>query len=165
MRILTYKRTHIGDPDEEGRFGINGCMGKVRGYNFEAVIGVGGIGAQPRSCGIDCKINWVGITPKCSQHQDNGTLVLTFEHFILLESNGPLLHTIAPNLARRMYENGARILLTGYSEEEKAEAVLIINWARDAIPNQAIITAIFPPQNGDDCRQKCGTKKLKTRCK
>ncbi len=29
LRILTYKRTHIGDPDSIGQFGINDCMGRV----------------------------------------------------------------------------------------------------------------------------------------
>ena len=42
MRTLIYKRTHPGDPDEKGRFGICDCMGRVRAWDFEAVIGVGG---------------------------------------------------------------------------------------------------------------------------
>jgi hypothetical protein len=44
MRTLVYKRTHNGDPDAEGRFGIHDCMGQVRSYGYEAVIGVGGVG-------------------------------------------------------------------------------------------------------------------------
>ena len=64
MRILTYKRTHVGDPDEHGRVGIYGCMGRVRNYGFDAVIGIGGIEREPKSFGIDRKINWVGINPK-----------------------------------------------------------------------------------------------------
>jgi len=43
MRILIYKRTHTGDPDLKGRFGIHDCMGRVRDYDYDAVIGVGGI--------------------------------------------------------------------------------------------------------------------------
>lgn len=42
MRTLVYKRTHNGDPDAEGRFGIHDCMGQVRGYGYEAVIGWAG---------------------------------------------------------------------------------------------------------------------------
>jgi hypothetical protein len=42
MNTLVYKRTHTGDPDESGIFGIHDCMGQVRGWNFGAVIGVGG---------------------------------------------------------------------------------------------------------------------------
>ncbi|WP_157662703.1 hypothetical protein [Sulfuriferula sp. AH1] len=86
MRILTYKRTHTGDPDNNGSFGINGCMGQVRGYAFEAVIGVGGIGAEPRAYGIDRKINWVGINPKPSRHQVNGAPIISFEHFFCLNT-------------------------------------------------------------------------------
>ena len=46
LRILVYKRTHVGDPDVAGRFGINHCMGSVRGYHYDAVIGVGGMGRE-----------------------------------------------------------------------------------------------------------------------
>ena len=35
MRILTYKRTHTGDPDHLGRFGVNDCMGGVRNLRFD----------------------------------------------------------------------------------------------------------------------------------
>jgi len=38
MRILIYKRTHIGDPDAKCQFGNQGCMGRVRGFAFDAVI-------------------------------------------------------------------------------------------------------------------------------
>lgn len=51
MRILIYKRTHVGDPDDSGRFGLYNCMGRVRGYDFDAVIGVGGIGNEEREAG------------------------------------------------------------------------------------------------------------------
>ncbi|MBK1888457.1 hypothetical protein Undi14_00320 [Undibacterium sp. 14-3-2] len=140
-------------------------MGQVRGYHFDAVIGVGGIGTDPRADRIDRKINWVGINPKPTKNQVNGAPVISFEYFILLEQDGPLLHVIAPKLARRMYENGVRILITGYSEEEKAEAVSIINWARKANHKQVGITAIQPSPNVGDCSTGCGTKKSKGGCK
>jgi hypothetical protein len=57
MKTLVYKRTHNGDPDVEGRFGIHDCMGQVRGYGFEAVIGVGGVGDEPEAWGIAGKLN------------------------------------------------------------------------------------------------------------
>ena len=63
MRTLIYKPTHPGDPDRQGRFGIEDCMGHVRRWGFEAVIGVGGIGAESRSHGRDGKVNWIGIGP------------------------------------------------------------------------------------------------------
>ena len=46
MRVLIYKRTHTGDPDENGWFGHLGCMGKVRCSDFQAVIGIGGMGIE-----------------------------------------------------------------------------------------------------------------------
>lgn len=47
MRILAYKRTHTGDPDANGVFGVNDCMGRVRSLEFDAVIGVGGLVRSP----------------------------------------------------------------------------------------------------------------------
>lgn len=45
MRTLIYKRTHSGDPDSEsGVFGNHDCMGSVKGWQYDAVIGIGGIG-------------------------------------------------------------------------------------------------------------------------
>lgn len=118
MRILIYKRTHVGDPNEDGRFGLYNCMGRVRGYDFDAVIGVGGIGKEPKSFGIDQKINWVGINPTKKRSLSGSGTVVTFENFLLLDEHGPLLETLAPALAKRMYEGGARILLDDYSELE-----------------------------------------------
>jgi hypothetical protein len=51
MRGLIYKRTHDDDP-EDGVFGVYDCMTSVRSWNFDAVIGVGGIGKQPTGLGI-----------------------------------------------------------------------------------------------------------------
>src|SRR5438309_4612758 len=129
MRILTYKRTHVGDPDHLGRFGLYDCMGRVRNYGFDAVIGVGGIGKEPKSFGIARKINWVGINPTRKSRPSGSGSVVTFENFLLLDELGPLLETLAPALAKRMYEEGARILLKGYSELERAEAAAILQWS------------------------------------
>ncbi len=61
MRTLIYKRTHSGDPDHAGWFGVNDCMGRVRAWSFEAVIGVGGTGREARREGIARNLTWVGI--------------------------------------------------------------------------------------------------------
>ena len=126
MRILTYKRTHTGDPDPTGQFGINNCMGRVRNWSFDAVIGVGGIGSEPRSYGIDGRVTWVGRDPSWNPHPLGHGQIVTFESFALFEQTGPLLSSIAPYLARRMYEKGARILLKDYSQEEQAEAEALL---------------------------------------
>lgn len=68
MRILIYKRTHVGDPSIERQFGNEGCMGRIRGFALDAVIGVGGISGQPTRQGIALKINWVGRHPRKSKN-------------------------------------------------------------------------------------------------
>lgn len=130
MRILTYKRTHVGDPDVNGRFGINMCMGRIRDYEYDAVIGVGGIGPEPTSERIARKINWVGVGPKRHAVPGKRASEVTFECFLFLEQEGPPLESIAPNLAARLYERGARLLLDGYSEEEQREAEAVIEWSK-----------------------------------
>src|SRR4051812_46355351 len=62
-RVLIYKRTHIGDPNSQGDFGCHDCMGRIRGYTYDAVIGIGGSSCEPRSQGIDGRITWVGVGP------------------------------------------------------------------------------------------------------
>jgi hypothetical protein len=65
MRTLIYKRTHTGDPDPTtGVFGNHDCMGSVRGWQFDAVIGVGGVGREPKSHRIAGKLTWIGINPE-----------------------------------------------------------------------------------------------------
>jgi len=153
MRILTYKRTHIGDPDATGRFGVYDCMGRVRDYAFDAVIGVGGIGIEPRTSGIDRRINWVGIYPKREVTSSGRGQVVTFEWFLLLEGQGPLLESLAPQLARRMYEGGARLLLHCYSELEFEEAKAILNWSQQ----QKQPKEICLPRTNDksSCAKRC----------
>jgi hypothetical protein len=132
MRILTYKRTHTGDPDANGVFGINDCMGRVRSFAYDAVIGIGGIGAEPRGIEINGKITWVGVYPTKSLDEWIAPKV-TFQRFILFDANGPQLHSLAPSLAKRMYQGKARYLLSGYSDSEQAEAEQVVKWAMEAI--------------------------------
>lgn len=136
MRILTYKRTHIGDPDPTGRFGIYDCMGRIRLLNFNTVIGVGGVGAEPRSHGIDRRDNWVGVGATKQWRPEGPGVVVTFEEFRLLEEQGPPLQELAPLLAMRMYEGRVRFLLDGYTLEEEAGAEAVIEWAlsQPAVP-------------------------------
>jgi hypothetical protein len=150
MRILTYKRTHVGDPDQYGRFGIYDCMGRVRNYAFDAVIGVGGIGQEPKSFGIDRKINWVGINPKRKLSVGGKGVEVTFKKFLRLEEDGPLLETLAPSLARRMYDGGARILLKNYNNRERREANAILRWSLNQKPRK-----IGRSKNARGCHGRC----------
>jgi hypothetical protein len=115
MQTLIYKRTHSGDPDPEtGVFGNHDCMGSVRAWKFDAVIGVGGIGSEPTNHGIAGRLTWVGIGPKRllgEPDQSNGRGPrLRFEHFLYLGESGPLLRDQYPTLASRMYNKKVRVL-------------------------------------------------------
>jgi hypothetical protein len=101
-------------------------MGRVRNWDFDAVIGVGGTGEEPRANGIDCRVTWVGLGPTWSAHPQGYGVVVTFDHFKLLDAKGPSLQALAPLLARRMYERKARVLLKSYSSVEKLEAEALI---------------------------------------
>jgi hypothetical protein len=79
MRVLVDKRTHFGDPDESGRFGVFDCIGTVRDRDDEAVIGIGGRGAEALRFVI------AGI--------------ITFEHIVDFGQIGPKFAVVAPRLA------------------------------------------------------------------
>jgi hypothetical protein len=129
VKVLIYKRTHTGDPDVKGRFGINDCMGTIRNLAFDAVIGVGGTGKEPQAYAIDQKVNWIGINPT-RQRGPRGVRadIVTFEKFALFDERGPLLSLLAPNLARRMYA-GRRFIFKSISSVEHAEALEILKLA------------------------------------
>ncbi len=63
-KTLVYKRTHRGDPDDRQIFGIADCMGQVRGYNFDSVIGVGGSSPDPGHEDIAGRVTWIGLNPQ-----------------------------------------------------------------------------------------------------
>ena len=129
MKILIYRRTHKGDPDQQGRFGINGCMGGVRGYGYDAVIGVGGTGDEPRAEGLSLKVNWVGRYPRKRPNpvDPRGPLVSFLRgNFRLMEDRGPLLSDISPLLAEAVYGRQRRFLFTSIRGKLAAEARRVI---------------------------------------
>ena len=137
MRTLVYKRTHKGDPDETGCFGIYDCMGDIRSWDFEAVIGIGGMGPEAKSEGIDRKINWIGTgarrTPSsCGPSRP----LITFDHFILWDAEGEELRDTAPSLAGRMYSPHApRFVLYGFNGLELKEISRLLAMAKNARPS------------------------------
>jgi len=144
MRILVYKRTHIGDPDESGCFGIHSCMGQVRERDLDAVIGVGGVGSEPVQEGIDKKLTWIGIGPKRVGVADDGHPLLAFEQFYLKDEKGPLLGDKAPKLAKRMFaENGPRSVMVDADDEMKS----ILQLAKRAQPSPALLEQV-PKRKG-----------------
>lgn len=113
MRTLIYKRTHNGDPDPlTGEFGCNDCMGSVRGWQFDAVIGIGGIGAQSRRHGLAGRLTWIGIGARKIDDPDRPWAPrVRFRHFWYKGERGPLLTMCYPALAQRMYDGYVRVLM------------------------------------------------------
>jgi len=148
MRILIYKRTHIGDPDpEHGIFGEADCMGKVRGYEFDAVVGIGGISREPRAAGIARKLTWVGIGAHKWGDDPKKRLVTFVDHFWCPDKTGPYLNNIAPKLAVYIFDTNRRLFvreLRGkwpYSESDRdleaidQEIIKILALAESAGPS------------------------------
>lgn len=104
VNTLIYKRTHEGDPSELGIFGCHDCMGKIRGYDFDSVIGVGGKKPDKGYENIAFKINWVGLNPEKIGDHKRGPL-LSFKHFCFYGDEGADLKTLAPEIFKYMFEN------------------------------------------------------------
>lgn len=104
LRTLVYKRTHRGDPDDSGIFGVNDCMGEVRRWDFDAVIGVGGGRPDRGHEDIARKVNWVGIGSRDVGNGARGPR-LAFDLFYRFDEIGPDLKKLAPRLFRYMFED------------------------------------------------------------
>jgi hypothetical protein len=120
MRVLTYKRTHTGDPDARGIFGSSDCMGSVRDLAFDAVVGIGSLSPWRDDEAIAGKITWIGVGPHRSRGSWRGAQV-SFDRFLLLDGEGPKVAELAPALAQRFYVRNARWMLRSYSPREKQE--------------------------------------------
>ncbi len=153
MRTLVYKRTHNGDPSTEGEFGCNGCMGRVRSWDYEAVIGVGGQSDEPEKEGIALKLTWIGIGPhKTSVHGMDDPIV-TFDHFLYYGTEGPELRSLAPHLADLMYVKKARNVMS-FNTDEQADVDKLLALAKDSDPSRAIATA---PEISQVCKLRPST--------
>ena len=134
MTTLIYKRTHTGDPDPvTGVFGCDGCMGCIRGWRFDNVIGIGGIGERVEH-GLKGKLTWIGLG---AQKNDSSKAPrLTFDHFLYLGDSGKLLRNIAPHLAVRVYDRNTRATTDfSFLPEERAEIARILDMARASGPS------------------------------
>jgi hypothetical protein len=146
MKILVYRRTHKGDPDDVSKtFGINDCMGPVRGWNYDAVIGIGGAKPWPNDKGIKERVTWVGIGPIRADATPNDIArmkrddpnfkgfrapLIKFEKFVIFDENGPPVEGNYPSLHRHMFIEG-RIprAATNFAPEIQSELEAIIKWA------------------------------------
>jgi hypothetical protein len=133
MRTLVYKRNHNGDPDPAtGQFGCNGCMGQIRGYNFKAVIGIGGTGILAKKAGIAERLTWIGVDPKPVGYHKDGHPVLAFTRYWYKGEKGPLLKKVARYLARRMYANDLHFVIDDFSEDELKDIKRLLRLAKSA---------------------------------
>ena len=83
---------------------------------------------------IDGRVTWIGIGPHKTTAKDPRGPLVTFDHFVLFDERGPLLHEHAPRLARHMYEGRVRVLFNPSPEEAK-EIAGLLRLARKAPPS------------------------------
>jgi hypothetical protein len=119
MRILVYKQTHLGDPDQGGAWWH--CKGDLRLADYDAVIGIGGHGPEPRGWGIAGKVTWIGIGPHARYR------VVRFENYRNFGNNGPLVKDKLGTLVRRMTKARHKMI----QDEEEAET-FVEKFAGDA---------------------------------
>lgn len=157
MTTLVYKRTHPGDPGEDGVFGNEGCMGRVRGYDFDAVIGVGGIGSEAKSYRIDGKINWIGIGAHVVGTCFRGYPQIAFEHFALFEDLGEPISSRAKELERRFcHQKAPRYALNDFGKKELAEINLLLESVKNSPPSKGLF--------GTMRARKCCSKPSRKKC-
>jgi len=131
-RTLIYKRTHRGDPDDRGIFGIHDCMGQVRGWELGSAIGVGGSVPDPGHEDIAGKVTWIGLGPEIVGRTARGPL-LRFRWFRRFDEIGPKLKILAPILFAHMFvDRHVRALLSqNLQEAEKEEVKRILRWGEE----------------------------------
>jgi len=129
LATLIYKRTHRGDPGPDGIFGIHDCMGQIRDWDFDSVIGIGGLNPDEGHEGIAERINWIGLGALRANAPAGmrGSLVW-FKNFLLLDYDGPLLSEVAPKLFKYMFiDKHVRAVLSqslGLEAQREIEAVI-----------------------------------------
>lgn len=152
MSYLIYRRTHPFDPNRQGVFGCQDCMGNVRNWNYQVVVGVGGFGAEPRSWGMEGRLNWVGINKREGPvHPKRGVPKYTFEYFVLLEHKGPYFAAMCPRLAERLYGTPGRASFRHFRAHELAELKKLVTWAkRKAGPTKHYVADGVPDAPPED---------------
>jgi hypothetical protein len=131
-RVLIYKRNHTGDPDSNGIFGCGDCMGRIRGYRYDAVIGIGVSDPWPGHEGIASRISWVGVGPRrIGIHRNRGAPLIRFDRWKVFNSGGKVLRSFAPHLATHFYAKHRRYFFSdGLSDDIQREIGRILRLAR-----------------------------------
>ncbi len=142
MATLVYKMTHSGDPDSDlGCWGVSDCMGQVRGYDFDAVIGIGGLSWWTDQTSRAGELIWIGLEPQPILGGKRGPQ-LTFKHFRYFRVGELMLSEIAPKLNKAMCRR--RFMLHGFSKNENQDIKDILKLAKRAKPS-----AIYPAHPTD----------------
>jgi hypothetical protein len=111
-------------------------MGQIRGWKYDAVIGVGGIGKEAKRTSLKGKLTWIGIGAQKSG--DAKRPRVTFDRFLYYGETGPNLRSLAPALARRMYDRNVRATTDRrFSAKERLEVQNILNRAKAALSSAA----------------------------
>ena len=104
MATLVYKMTHKGDPDHaRGFWGVEDCMGRIRDYDFDAVIGIGGLTWWKRETSRAGEVVWIGIEPQKVPVQGKRGPLVRFAHFHYFLEGELMLSEIAPVLEKSMH--------------------------------------------------------------
>lgn len=170
MKILIYKRTHKGDPDERGIFGINDCMGRIRDYDYDAVIGIGGKAPWNDDQDIKYKVNWVGLEPKWINAEGKRADCVVFSHFELYEEKGMDIEENFPNLFRYMYDTQKRFEISSELPGDVLEEVQqILKFVEKSKPSKEYSIEKIELDNNDELSRsakcKCRVKgELKEVC-
>lgn len=153
MITLVYKMTHAGDPDPDlGCWGVKDCMGHVRGFNFDAVIGIGGRSWWTNQTNRAGEIIWIGIGPQKSGQGQRGPK-LGFAHFRPFDEGELPLREIAPKLVKAIHK--CRFKLYGFSQIEQQEIERILELAKEAKPSMSLPTKAIQSQvDGKKCCRK-----------
>ena len=135
MATLVYKMTHKGDPDHaRGFWGVEDCMGRIRDYDFDAVIGIGGLTWWKRETSRAGEVVWIGIEPQKVPVQGKRGPLVRFAHFHYFLEGELMLSEIAPVLEKSMHR--ARFMRDGFSPVEKREIERICKLALSAGPSK-----------------------------
>jgi hypothetical protein len=137
MKVLIYKRTHKGDPDKRGIFGNQDCMGRIRSWNYDAVIGIGGNSPWKEDTEIRRKINWIGLEPKKIPSKRKRGNYVVFSHFELYEEKGGNIMDKFPNLFEYMYGSRKRFdMSSNLSKDVFEEVEQILESIKNSPPSE-----------------------------
>ena len=125
MVTLVYKMTHTGDPDFDlGLWGVNDkdCMGKVRDFGFDAVIGIGGCSWWPNEPNRAGEIVWIGLGPLKTPVKGKRGPEVRFAHFRPFRRGELMLSKKAPKLDKAMQTRRFRLYLRHHDRSKRQAA-------------------------------------------